>query len=88
MRSAPATTDGVEVGGRLVEAQDARLYREDGGYRQALLLAAGEGGWLSVLEAFEAYLFERFPDAADHLCVLDVEVLRAEGGFEGDVGGE
>ena len=80
--------DGVEVRGRLVQAQNARLYGQHRGYGEALLLAAGERRWRALLEPFQAYLPEHPLDAFDHLPPLHPEVLRPEGHLQGHVRGE
>jgi hypothetical protein len=88
MTIAKYTKSWIEVRGRLVQAQDARLYRQDRGYGQSLLLAAREGGRLAALKPFQAHLLQHAFYAPDHLLALDLEVLRPEGDLEGDVGRE
>src|SRR5215211_1453114 len=81
----PQLADGIEVRGRLVQAQDAWLYGEHRSYGETLFLAAGEGGRCTAFESFEAHLPEHALDAPDHFVALHGEVLGPEGDFEGHV---
>ena len=78
----------IEVGGRLVEHQDARLQRQRGGDRQPLLLAAGERARVAVREPGEAHRRQRLRDAAAHLVRRHAKLLHAEGDLLQHVGGE
>ena len=62
----------VEHGRRLVQYEDLRLHAEHAGDGHALLLAAGQGVRLVLLEAHEAHLLERVVHAPGQLGRLPV----------------
>ena len=73
-----ARAGGVERGGRLIEDENARLEREDGGDGDLLLLAAGQRRDFAVAEIGDAHGLERGRDASLDLVVRHAEVLEAE----------
>ena len=69
----------VELGGRLVEDEDARAHRHDARDRDALLLAAGQGERLAIGEVGDAQPRQRVVDPRVHLGPRDAQVLEPEG---------
>ena len=68
----------VELGGRLVEDEDARAHRHDARDRHALLLAAGQRERLAVGEVADRQALQRRVDPRVHLVARHAQVLEAE----------
>ena len=73
-----ARASGVECGGGLVEDEDARLERQDGGDGDLLLLAAGQRRDLAIAEIGDTHGLERGRDTSLDLVVQHAEVFEAE----------
>ena len=75
----------VQVGGRLVEDEEARQRRQDVGQGEALLLAARQGARGTRLEAGQAHLREGRRDGRQHPVAVPATVLQPEGDLVGNV---
>ena len=78
----------VECAGRLVQEQDARLHGDDGGDRDALLLAAGQGVGRPVQQLVDAQVGGDVGDEALDLVPGEAELQGAEGELVAHVGAE
>lgn len=71
----------VELGGRLIEEEQARFEREHGGDGHALAFAPGEGVEAAATEVVDAERREEVIEAAVHLRAGEAMLLHAKGDF-------